>query len=135
MGERESRSVCEALADEFEPYFRSGNTVAVSEASIPADLGWRIVRALRSETARTPGDIVRSGDILRTDTVAALPSAEVPSSKLLQDIKYELQRVMMGARWERASFDRLLERINWALSEQSATGTFEEFETLLLTRR
>lgn len=36
--------------------------------------------------------------------------------KLLQDIRYELQRVMMGARWESASFTRLLERIGEALS-------------------
>jgi len=47
------------------------------------------------------------------------PSAAA-SPSLLQDIKYEIQRVMMGARWERSSFSRLMERIDDALRSPSA---------------
>jgi hypothetical protein len=51
------------------------------------------------------------------------PSAREPSTLLL-DIKYEMQRVMMGARWERANWTRLLERIDHEtpLSHEPATG-------------
>lgn len=47
-----------------------------------------------------------------SDTKSAIAE---PVRKLLQDIRYEMQRVMMGARWERAYFTALLERIGEAL--------------------
>jgi hypothetical protein len=36
-----------SLADELEPYYRSGNSVQVPQATIPADLAWRVIAELR----------------------------------------------------------------------------------------
>lgn len=37
------------LADELEPYFRSGNSIPVERAVIKAELGKRLVNALRAK--------------------------------------------------------------------------------------
>lgn len=39
---------CRALADELEPYYRSGNSIPIERASIPATLAHRILAALRA---------------------------------------------------------------------------------------
>lgn len=37
----------DSLADELEPYFRSGNDMPVTQATIPAELAHKIIEALR----------------------------------------------------------------------------------------
>lgn len=60
----------------------------------------------------------------QSERLIALSETQAPI-KLLADIKYEIQRVMMGARWERESFHRLLERINQELPDPDITGHHE----------
>jgi len=51
------------LADELEPYFRSGNSIPVERAVIKAELGRRLVNALRAKPGEEDGSTSQGTDV------------------------------------------------------------------------